>query len=41
MASKVDDEDIKNKIHDDKVFQENSKIQAATDAKHDIGLQFS
>jgi len=41
MASKVDDEVIKNKIHDDKVFQENSKIQAATDAKHDIGLQFS
>ena len=41
MASKVDDEDIKNKIHDDKDFQENSKIQAATDAKHDIGTQFT
>jgi hypothetical protein len=41
MASKVDDEVIKNKIHDDKDFQENSKIQAATDAKHDIGTQFT
>jgi hypothetical protein len=41
MTSKVDDEEIKKSIHDNLDFQQNSKIQAATDAKHDIGLQFS
>ena len=41
MAAVQDDEDIKNRIHDNDDFQKLSKIQAATDSKHDLGTDFT
>ena len=37
----MDDEDIKNRIHGVDEFQRLSKLQAATDSKHDLGTDFT
>jgi len=40
-AARLDDEDIKNRIHDNEDFQKLSKVQAATDSRHDLGTDFT
>jgi hypothetical protein len=41
MAAVEDDEQIKSRIHGVEEFQQLSKVQAATDSKHDLGTDFT
>lgn len=40
-GEKEDDETIKNRIHPNKEFHKNLKVQAASDSRHDLGSNFT